>query len=164
MSINRDILKDDFLKNEEIVFSEFNFTGKLAGKVWKLEQAVEKIRRAKLTLFILGAIIILTSFFAYLQTEDQLSIVSGLIVGKLFILAATMVKKYPVVAILIPLVLYIILIVIQAGGDLFELYQGIVWKILIIFLLGFGAYNAVIAKTIKQELITMAKSASSQES
>lgn len=156
------IFSDDFLKNDEIDFMEFKFVGKLAGKAWQLEQAVEKIRRARLILFILGGMIILPSLVMYLQTGDKFLVVLSFIIGSFFILAGLMVKKKPIVSIIIPLILYIALVMIEANGDIIALYRGIVWKVIIIFLLGYGAYSAIIAKKVKYDLIDLAKKASNQ--
>ena len=158
----KSIFSDDFLKNEEIDFTEFKFVGKLAGKAWKLEQAVEKIKRAKLTLFILGGLIIIPSLM-YLLVGDILLFISSLVIGCVFIIAGIMVKKYPIVSIIIPLVLYLALILLETIEDPFSLYKGLVWKIIFIFLLGYGAYSAIIAKRIKQDLIESAKRVLNQE-
>lgn len=149
-------LHDQFLKNPEVDFTEVTFSGKLAGKAWKLEQAIEKINRARVVLFILGGLILLPTLFiiSSIGFEPEFSMV--LLMGAIFIVCGFLVKRYPIGSILIPLVLYVLTQVIAVVSFGSNLYRGSAWKLVIVFLLGYGLYSAIVATRIKKDLIIAA--------
>lgn len=155
--MSKDILDDQFLKNSEIDFSEIKFSGKLAGKAWKLEQAIKKINQARIVLFVLGGLITALMLFLTFKTGFLLDYVLSLIIGLIFIGCGFMVKKYPIPSIAIPLALYISVQLIDFMLNNSNLYRGSAWKVAIVFFLGYGIYNAVVASKIKKELIEAAK-------
>ena len=81
----------------------------------------------------------------------------NILIGLFFVACGLLVKRFPIPAMLIPLILYISYQVLIIGIDGSNLMRGSAWKIAIIFMLGYGIYNSIIASKIKKELIEAAK-------
>ena len=155
--MNNNILDDEFLKNEEIDFAQITFSGKLAGKAWKLEQAVEKIRYTRNMLFFLGGTTILSAIFVSLGQMVSFDAILQFVAGFFLLGCAFMVKRYPIVSISIPFGIYLFFQLLVIVFDASSLYRGLAWRIAIISLLSIGLYNAFLARDIKAELIEAAK-------
>ncbi len=105
--------------------------------------ADKKVKSARNTLYILAAATFVLNFIQTTYQHEDLSIfIVGLILSVSFLVLGVWSKKKPLAALLSALLLYITLIILNGILDPTTLYQGILWKVLIISYLGKGVYSA----------------------
>ncbi len=108
----------------------------------KTDNAYEKIKSARKTLFIIAGIITVFGFFIYYKTEDIVPLSINLVVSIVYVVLGFWSKQRPLIALILGLLLYLTLIIITAIADPLTLVAGIIWKILIIGYLAKGIYSA----------------------
>lgn len=108
----------------------------------KTNNAHEKIKAARKTLFIIAAIITVFGFFIYYKTQDLVPLIINLVVSVVYVVLGVWSKQRPLIALILGLLLYLTLIIITAIADPLTLVAGILWKILIIGYLAKGIYSA----------------------
>lgn len=105
--------------------------------------ADKKVKSARNTLYILAAATFVLNFIQTTFQHEELSIfVVNLILSVSFLVLGVWSKKKPLAALLSALLLYITIVIINGIFEPETLYQGILWKVLIISYLGKGVYSA----------------------
>lgn len=107
------------------------------------------IKQARLVLFIIGGLIILTGILT--QQANPFSIAISIGVGSLFIFFGFLTKKEPFISILIPLILLLLNYAGMAVSDPLSIAKGILWKVLFIGVLLYSLINVWKAQKIKRE-------------
>jgi hypothetical protein len=125
------------------------FFGQRAMQKHKNIDSKSKVKSARNTLYILAAVLAVFGFIDY-QSHQQISVL-GISFGLslVFLGLGFWSEKKPVVALLIGLLLYLTLITITAIVDPRTLFQGILWKVIIISFLGKGMYSALSIKKVE---------------
>ncbi|AUC75093.1 zinc-ribbon domain-containing protein [Olleya sp. Bg11-27] len=108
----------------------------------KNNNAEEKIKSARNTLYVIAGVVFLFGLFLFFKNGDNVALLVNFILGAIYMLLGTWSKQKPLVALLLGLLLYITIIVISAIADPLSLVAGVIWKVLIIAYLGKGIYSA----------------------
>ncbi len=105
-----------------------------------VKESIERLKKARLLLFILGAFYVIGSLIPIIN-KGALSIVIGVIIGLMFIGFGLLTFKRPKQALLIPLVIivtyYIILLLVMPE----YLWRGVLWKIIVLTGLSYGYFG-----------------------
>lgn len=118
------------------------FIGKMAfNKSWN-EDAKKKIKSAKNTLYVLSGVMAVFGFIQYTVHESIYALGIDFALSLVYLALAFWTDTKPLIAVLIGLLLYLTIIVINAIVDPTSLFQGIIWKVVIISFLGKGIYSA----------------------
>ena len=118
------------------------FYGQLAIKNARNEDAHDKVKSARNTLFVLSGIIAVFGFVQYLNHQDIVTLGIDFGISLIFLGLAFWTESKPLMAVLIGLLLYLTMIVINAIIEPISLFKGIIWKVIIISFLGKGLYSA----------------------
>lgn len=108
----------------------------------KNNNAAEKIKSARNTLYVIAGIVLVFGLFLYFQDSDVGALLINVIVGFIYVILGSWSNRKPLVALLLGLLLYLTVIVISAIADPLTLVAGIIWKVLIIVFLAKGIYSA----------------------
>jgi ribosomal protein L37E len=128
------------------------FIGQQILKKGKLSDTKDRINRARNIIWIIGALNIIAPFVAYTHNPLQgMYIVSGIVLGLVFIGCGFLSYKKPLAAILVPMVLLLFSYTVNAIVDPFTLIQGILWKVLFITALSYALVNILQSNKIKKE-------------
>jgi hypothetical protein len=95
-------------------------------KVGEIDDSKKSVKGAKITLFFIGGIMVLTSF---LIVGDLLTMGISIVIGFTFGLFGVIVERNPFVLLSIALSLLIMLYILSALVDPYTLLRGIIWKI-----------------------------------
>ncbi len=126
------------------------FIGKLAfNRTWN-EEAKEKIKSARNTLYVLSGIMAVFGFIQYGFHESVVALGIDFGLSLIYLALAFWTDSKPLIAVLIGLLLYLTLIVVNAIVDPTSLFRGIIWKVVIISFLGKGIYSA---SSIKKDVL-----------
>lgn len=120
------------------------FIGKQISKKNKFSETNDKIKRARIIIWIIGVITI-GQYFISLTSEIDL------LIGILFVGFGFLTYSKPFIAILIPFILLILTYTFSAFIDLGLLLQGILFKIIFLFGLGYGLIMIIQTNNLKKE-------------
>ena len=105
-------------------------------------EADKKIKSARNTLYVLAGITILFSTIQFFSHQDTATLITGYILGVIYILLGSWTSKKPLMAVLLGLLLYVTTIVISAIVEPQTIIKGIIFKIIIIAYLTKGVFSA----------------------
>tara|TARA_R110002074_G_scaffold70386_2_gene163447 strand:- start:1707 stop:2213 length:507 start_codon:yes stop_codon:yes gene_type:complete len=125
------------------------FFAKRAVQKNKNIDAVDKIKSARNTLFVLSGLIAIFGFVGYSSNNSVLDLSINLLLSVIYLALAFWSEKNAMMALLLSLLLYITTIAIFTILEPTTLMKGLIWKIVIISYLGKGMYSASAVK--KQE-------------
>ncbi|MEZ4794774.1 MAG: hypothetical protein R2773_04755 [Flavobacteriaceae bacterium] len=128
------------------------FIGKQISKKSDITETRHFITRARIILWIIGALIILPPLIMYQNTIlHNTYLIVGLLIGLSFIGFGVLSYWAPFISILIPMVLLVSYYGVLAYIDPMSLIKGIVWKIAFLSGLGYALYNIIKAERIKRQ-------------
>lgn len=134
------------------------FIGQQILKKRTVSDTKDKIKRARIILWIIGGMNLLAPFVAYANSPAQnVFIVAGIILGLIFIGFGFLAYKKPFISILIPLILLVLLHLAAAIADPSTLIKGIVLKVLFIGGLVYGLAGIIESEKIRKESEFMQK-------
>ena len=108
----------------------------------KTNNAEEKIKSARNTLYVMAGIIVVFGLFLFYKNADISGLIINIIVGVIYILLGVWSKQRPLIALLLGLLLYVTIVVVTAIAEPHTLLSGVIWKVLIIAYLAKGIYSA----------------------
>lgn len=152
-----DTLDSEFVTFEDIDLSTIKFSGKNAGLSWEMEQAVNKIKLARVILFLLSGVIFLRTVTLYLSMGDHWNygILANFVLVVIFVLCGLRIHKQPKSALFVALGIYTFLFVVSV---LFLPLSGFLWDVVIIVILSYALSGAFKAEAVKEKLIAAYRS------
>lgn len=134
------------------------FIGQQILKKRTVSDTKDKIKRARIILWIIGGMNLVAPFVAYANAPAQnVFIVAGIILGLIFIGFGFLAYKRPFISILIPLILLVLLHLAAAIADPSTLIKGIILKVLFIGGLVYGLAGIIESEKIRKESEFMQK-------
>lgn len=128
------------------------FIGQQILKKGSVSDTTDKIKRARIILWVIGGINILSSFLIYYSTPlQEIYIIPEIIIGLIFIGFGFFSYKKPFISILILLILLLLLYVLNAIVDPITIMQGIIFKTIFLSGLIYGLISIVQAEKIRKE-------------
>lgn len=128
------------------------FESRIGTKKRLLTSVKKEVRKAKVTLIVLGCIAALSGLYFTFITIDLALSISNCIIAIFYLGLAVWSDKQPFGAILTALILYGTLILINAAIDPSTLIRGVLWKVIIIGILIKGLNSGNEAKKVMKEL------------
>jgi hypothetical protein len=128
------------------------FIGQQILKKGNVSDTKDRIKRARIILWVIGAINIVSPFLFYNNNSLQgLYIIMGVFLGLVFIGFGFLTYKKPFVSILIPLILLVIFYVAAGIVEPITIIQGLIWKVLFLSGLIYGLVSIIKAEKIRKE-------------
>lgn len=128
------------------------FIGQQILKKGNVNDTKDRIKLARVILWIIGGLNILTPFIFYNNNPArEVFIITGLVLGLIFIGFGFLTFKKPFISILIPLIILILFYTIAAIAEPITLFQGIVWKVVFLSGLIYSLISIIQAEKIKKE-------------
>jgi len=128
------------------------FVGQQILKKGSISDTKDRIKRARTILWIIGAINVLSAFVLYNNSPLQIVyMITGSIIGLIFIGFGFLTYKKPFISILIPFILLLLFYTINAIINPFTLFQGLIWKVVFISGLTYGLVSIIQAEKIRKE-------------
>jgi hypothetical protein len=117
-----------------------------------ISDARDSVKNARTILFVIAGFNIVFPFFYFWDVPNNtLSISISVIIGLIFLSFGFLVKKMPFESILIPLILLLFFYIINALIDPMTLFQGIIWKALIVGGLSYSLIRVRKSEKIKKQ-------------
>jgi len=116
-----------------------------------VEESLDKLKKARIILLVLGAFNIVAPFTPLFKTGDTIILYVSLVLGALFITFGLLTFKFPKIATLVPLIvisLYYLAVLIFTP---LAFFKGMLWKLIIIMGLGYGYFSVRKADKILKE-------------
>lgn len=104
-------------------------------------QSIERLKKARLILFALGAFNILAPFTPLFKNTTSFQLIFSISLGVILIGFGFLTFKRPKIALIIPLSLFVIYYLILFFINPIYLFSGILWKMIIIMGLGYGYFS-----------------------
>jgi hypothetical protein len=127
------------------------FIAKLITQKGDVETAFARLKNARIILFIIGAFYIIVPFLRFGSFPDATEIIGNFIFGGLFIIFGFISIKSPKIGFLIPLILiasyYILILIIEP----FQIFSGMIWKVIAIVGVGYGFFSAMKSNKILKD-------------
>ena len=120
----------------------------------KNNDAEEKIKSARTTLYVIAGAALVFGLIFYFNDKDLFALATNFVLFFLYLVLASWSSKKPLMALLLGLLLYITTVLISAIVDPTTLVKGILWKVIIVSYLGKGIYSASSIKEVKQQPTT----------
>ena len=128
------------------------FIGQQIFKKGNVSDTTDRIKKARIILWVIGGINILSPFLIYNNDPLQgIYIITGIIIGLIFIGFGFFTYKKPFISILIPLILLLLFYIIDALADPITLIQGITWKVIFLSGLIYGLISIIQSEKIRKE-------------
>ncbi len=105
-------------------------------------EAAKKVQSAKKTLFWMAGIFFVVGLFYFFRSQDPAILITNALLALIFLGLAFWAQTKPFAALLSALLLYIMIIVLNAVLEPMTIIQGILFKVIVITLLGKGVYSA----------------------
>ena len=116
-----------------------------------IRDSIQKMKYPRYILFILSGLNFILPFTPLYPSGDLVTIVTGLVFGAFFLGFGILSFRYPQVALLIPLIVMVLLYTIEVIIEPTSIFNGFVWRVVIIGGLSFGFYRAYDAnRTLKR--------------
>jgi hypothetical protein len=133
----------------------------LKNKKELIEKKKSAVKRARIILYILAGINLAFGFGYYFIYVPDMNFLIGSIIGAViyFVLGLWSIKQ-PFAAILSGLLVYLTFVALNAVADPHTIYQGIIWKVLIITGFIYGFKGAKEAKSLQSDLDLIKKAVS----
>jgi hypothetical protein len=117
-------------------------------KVGHIDDAKGSLKTAKTTLFIVGVVNILLTFFS---ATSPIVLGLGILIGLVFIMFGFIVEKKPFLFLIIPLTTLLLFYVGDALVDPMNLVRGVLWKVIYVTALFYAIVRVKRAEKIKKE-------------
>lgn len=116
-----------------------------------VEDSVERLKKARIILFIIGAFNIIVPFIPIFKIDSDIAIVLSIVVGFLFVILGILSFKHPIMSLSISLgaVIFYYLLIFVTNPIL--IFKGLIWKVVTVLILGYGLYSAAKASKIIRE-------------
>ena len=106
-----------------------------------VKESIERLKKSRIILFILGAFYIIVPFTPLMSKPSSVTLIFSIVLGLMFVGFGFLTFKKPKIALLIPLSLtvlyYLILLIINP----LYLWTGILWKMIVLMGLGYGYFS-----------------------
>jgi hypothetical protein len=117
-------------------------------KVGHIDDAKESLKTAKTTLFSIGVVNIILTFFS---TTSPIVLAFSIIIGSVFIVFGFIVEKKPFLFLVIPFTLLMVFYIGDALIDPMTLVKGLLWKVMYFTALVYAIVRVKRAEKIKKE-------------
>ncbi len=118
----------------------------------EIEAERKKVKRGEYILYGLGVLNLLVGLVVFSQDNDVFALASHIIVAGAFIALGIWSRRKPFEAFIAGLSVYAVLLVLSAIVDVSTLFQGMLWKVLIICGLFYGFKAAKEVKELEKQL------------
>lgn len=150
---------DDYISDQNINLKQYRFRGKLAGKKWKHEQAVDRINIARKIIFLMSILVFYPVLRYYLDfgVFDLIWFIERLIYSIVFLLCGIFFEKFRLASMIIAMIpILFILFSYLFFIEYFPL-RIIAFNLAIMFLIGMGIYFHFQEKKLTKFLIQKIK-------
>lgn len=106
-----------------------------------VEESIERLKKSRIILFIIGAFYLIVPFTPFMITDSSFALIFSIILGLVFVGFAFLTYKKPLIAIGIPLGLTVLYYIILLLINPIYLWTGILWKIIVLMGLGYGFFS-----------------------
>jgi hypothetical protein len=121
-------------------------------KKGKISDTRDRIKNARIILFVIAGFNIIVPFFKYSDTDfGGVLIGLSILIGLIFLVFGILAKRKPFISILIPLVLLLVFYLLGFIVEPATLFRGILWKALFIGGLLYGLISIKESEKIKKE-------------
>jgi hypothetical protein len=128
------------------------FIGQQIFKKGKVADTKNKIKRARIILWVIGALNAIGPFVLYVNDPMYATYTTaGVIIGIVFTGFGFLTYRKPFISILIPLIILIISYLVEAINEPISLIQGIIWKVIFLGGLIYGLTSIIEAEKIRKE-------------
>jgi hypothetical protein len=117
-------------------------------KVGHIDDAKGSLKTAKTTLFVIGVVNILLTFFS---ATSPIVLGLSIFIGSVFIVFGFIVEKKPFLFLIIPLALLLLFYIGDALVDPMTLVRGVLWKVIYVTALVYAVIRVKRAEKIKKE-------------
>jgi hypothetical protein len=128
--------------------------GKFIGQQLLKSDAVEDtgshITKARIILFVIGGFDLLILAMSWMLIPGYIKII-GLAIVAIFIGGGILARRYPIPSILIPLLVLLSYHTLMGIIDTRLLAQGMLWKVISLFVLSFALFSTIRAEKLKRE-------------
>ncbi len=136
------------------------FIGQQILKKGTVSDTKDKIKRARIILWVIGGLNIIFSLLAYNGSQQQKDlIIASAILGLIFVAFGFLTYRKPFIAMLIPLLLLLLFYTYDAIQDPASIFMGILWKVIFITGLVYGLIGVIKAQRIRGESAYLKKQA-----
>lgn len=106
-----------------------------------IKDSFEYLKKARILLFILGAIMIIMPLLPFFYSPNKIVLIINIVIGLFFIGCGVLSIKKPKMGLLIPLITvmsyYLLLLIFSP----YDLWTGILWKTIIVVILSYGYFS-----------------------
>ena len=128
------------------------FIGQQITKKGKITGTKDKIKRARSILWVIGALNIVLPFLIYQNDIDyDLYVITGFIIGFIFIGFGFLTLKKPFISILIPLIILILSYVFAVIENPISIFQGLILKVIFLTGLIYGLAGIIQSEKLRKE-------------
>lgn len=118
----------------------------------RLKDAEDKIRTARIIIYVLAGFCLIAGLIAYFGQDDAATLMVNGLICILYLGLSAWVSSNPFGALLTAFIIYLTLILVNAIIDPVTLLSGILWKVIFIGALVKGIRSATEARTLMREL------------
>jgi hypothetical protein len=133
-----------------------NFISLRDAKIIDFSEASRKIRRASITLYVIGGLTVVGGLAMYVIANDPIVkntlLLTNLVLGAIYVGLGFWCTRKPMAAIVSGLSLYVLTFILNAITNPLTIVSGIIFKIIIIGLFIAGIKSAIEAEKLKKEL------------
>lgn len=116
-----------------------------------VKESIEKLKTSRIILFIIGGFYILIPLTPIMKTNSSIDLTFNILLGLVFIGFGLLTYKKPIIAIGVPLGLIVFYYLILLFIDPIYVWNGILWKIIILVGLGYGFFSVRKSNKILKE-------------
>ena len=106
-----------------------------------VEESIERLKKSRIILFVLGAFYIIVPFTPLMNTPSSGALTISIVLGLMFIGFGFLTFKKPKIALIIPLSLTVLYYLILLMINPLLLWTGILWKMIVLMGLGYGYFS-----------------------
>ena len=114
----------------------------------RIDKTQSSLKRSRIILFVVAAVYLM---FGLLSFPDMLELIANLFLGFIFLIFAIIIKKAPLVSVIVPLTLVIGFNILSFLIHPALIFSGLLWKVLIIGSLSYSLYGIILSEKIKGE-------------
>lgn len=128
-----------------------SFVAKQVMQKSDVEESIKRLKRSRIILFAVGVYYIIIPFTPHMSTSKTLFLIVNIALGLLFIGFGFLTFKKPKIALLIPLCLTVLYYLILLLINPLYLFQGMLWKIIVLLGIGYGYFSVSKSNKILKE-------------
>lgn len=106
-----------------------------------VEESIERLKKSRMILFLLGAFNIIAPFTPLVKNPTSFQYIFSITLGVILIGFGFLTFKKPKIALLIPLSLFVVYYLLLFLINPIYLFSGMLWKMIIIMGLGYGYFS-----------------------